>query len=424
MPPNQRHETTSGATLELSQYDMSGISKLNNQTASTTETRIGISKPHDHDVLFGRGGNINIHPGNETFRKVVESKKRVYLTARFKAEKRIIADSVLTRIGELQPPGRFLARDSSTNLWHDVGYEKARDKTSQALRENAPSIRKEIEVENNAVRVELQQIEELEARRTTEQYISPHPGQQHSHPGYPYPIHHSSNESINPSEYRQEEVTSSSNYHENSHRYSNNERYEDWESERSFRQLPSDQVHAVERASEYKREKVESSNFRQNSNLSCGPGIWNDMTESIESFWDSNKRPSPNRCNDEARKHKMTHNGVFENEARTPAPSGCFATDMMLSSLREFTGTGEDSLKISASIDLEELTVRGESMASIGTSPIYATGREESMGSIGGASLIHVFDNDSVVERSNKRETSEMSMSIQSVGDSLQSMRF
>ena len=31
----------------------------------------GISEPHDNDVLFGRGGNINVHPGNEAFRYVL-----------------------------------------------------------------------------------------------------------------------------------------------------------------------------------------------------------------------------------------------------------------------------------------------------------------------------------------------------------------
>ena len=44
-----------------------------------TQSNQGIERPHDNDVLFGRGGNINIHPGNETFRKIVHQKKRVYL---------------------------------------------------------------------------------------------------------------------------------------------------------------------------------------------------------------------------------------------------------------------------------------------------------------------------------------------------------
>mmetsp|Transcript_1691 Transcript_1691/g.1847 ORF Transcript_1691/g.1847 Transcript_1691/m.1847 type:complete len:262 (+) Transcript_1691:93-878(+) len=176
---------------------MSTIFDIKNQTASTLESRIGISKPHDNDVLLGRGGSINIHPGNETFRKVVEGKKRAYLNATKKSEKRVIADSVLTIIRALEPPGRFLVRDSSTGLWHDVGYAKARDKTSQALREKAPSIRKEIEIENNALRAELQQV-----RCTAEQYYAPPHGQQQIYNEHNGPVYDSNSGNANPlSEY-------------------------------------------------------------------------------------------------------------------------------------------------------------------------------------------------------------------------------
>ena len=57
-----------------------------------------VQEPHDNDVLCGRGGSINSHPGNERFRQLVEKRKRVYLTARFKREKRLIANSILSEI--------------------------------------------------------------------------------------------------------------------------------------------------------------------------------------------------------------------------------------------------------------------------------------------------------------------------------------
>jgi hypothetical protein len=113
----------------------------------------GVKDPAANDVLCGRGGSINSHPGNEVFRTLVEKRKRVYLTARFKREKRLIASSIVSEIRELK--GRFLQRDSKSGLWKDIGDEKARDKTSQALRENAPSIRAEIEEEINEQRAEL-----------------------------------------------------------------------------------------------------------------------------------------------------------------------------------------------------------------------------------------------------------------------------
>jgi len=159
------------------------------------KSQIGISRPHDNDVLLGRGGSIHIHPGNETFRQVVGGKKREYLTARYKSEKRLIVDSVLMIIQALDPPGRFLARDSTTGLWHEIGYDKARDKTSQALREKAPLMRKEIEIENNALRAELQQV-----KRTNEQYYTPHHGQQNSYHKCNGPVSDSKNGNVNPSE--------------------------------------------------------------------------------------------------------------------------------------------------------------------------------------------------------------------------------
>ena len=111
--------------------------------SSSTHT----NKPHNNDVLCGRGGTINAHPGNEQYRKFVERKKRVYLTARFKREKRLIASSIVEEVRNLDPPGRFLTKDPHSDVWYDVGDEKARDKTSQALRENALSVRKQMEEE-------------------------------------------------------------------------------------------------------------------------------------------------------------------------------------------------------------------------------------------------------------------------------------
>jgi len=115
--------------------------------------------PHDNDVLCGRGGTINAWPGNEQYRSFVERKKRVYLTARFKREKRLISQSIIDEVRNLNPPGRFLAKDQVTDIWADIGDDKAREKTSQALRENAIGVRKKMEEENEEIR--RQQAREL-----------------------------------------------------------------------------------------------------------------------------------------------------------------------------------------------------------------------------------------------------------------------
>ena len=149
------------------------------------ETIVRIDTPNPNDVLCGRGGNINSHRGNEQFRAFVEKRKRVYLTARFKREKRLIASSIVNEIRAMDPPGRFLARMGSlkdnNGYWYDIGNEKARDKTSQALRENAPSIRAEIETEINQQRAEMRRQETGEQQQEQQQQQQQGPEQEQEH---------------------------------------------------------------------------------------------------------------------------------------------------------------------------------------------------------------------------------------------------
>jgi hypothetical protein len=101
-----------------------------------------ITEPHNHDVLFGRGGGTNNHPGNKRYRQLVEERKSRYLAAP-RNEKPLIALEIVQFLREQQsPPGRFLQLNEMTQKWDDVGYKRAREKTSQALREKlnyAPS---------------------------------------------------------------------------------------------------------------------------------------------------------------------------------------------------------------------------------------------------------------------------------------------
>lgn len=89
-----------------------------------------------NDVLCGRGGETNQHPGNVYYRTLVKARQMAYLQAR-RSDKPRIAASVVKIIREVG--GRFLKRHGG--CWVDVGDKKAREKTSQALRENAPEIR-------------------------------------------------------------------------------------------------------------------------------------------------------------------------------------------------------------------------------------------------------------------------------------------
>eukprot|EP00550_Attheya_septentrionalis_P005393 CAMPEP_0198292668 /NCGR_PEP_ID=MMETSP1449-20131203/13242_1 /TAXON_ID=420275 /ORGANISM="Attheya septentrionalis, Strain CCMP2084" /LENGTH=542 /DNA_ID=CAMNT_0043991885 /DNA_START=145 /DNA_END=1773 /DNA_ORIENTATION=- len=91
------------------------------------------------DVLCGRGGATNCYPGNMAFRKLVKEHKGRYLLAK-KKDKPSVAAFVVDFIRE--KGGRFLSKDRESATWIDIGDARAKEKTSQALREGAPEMRR------------------------------------------------------------------------------------------------------------------------------------------------------------------------------------------------------------------------------------------------------------------------------------------
>ena len=55
-----------------------------------------------------------------------------------------ISRSIVEAVRARSPPGRFLEKDVDTGLWYDIGDKKAIEKTSQALRDGAASLRKQL----------------------------------------------------------------------------------------------------------------------------------------------------------------------------------------------------------------------------------------------------------------------------------------
>jgi len=130
-------------------------SKLSSSSTSSPhqqqQTNVGFQHPNPNDVLCGRGGNINNHPGNIRYRAYVAKHKNEYNLTTNKITKAHISQSVIHMIHEMG--GRFLTKDSTGGSgkgrkkgavrggWVEVDNSKAMSKTSQALREGAPSIR-------------------------------------------------------------------------------------------------------------------------------------------------------------------------------------------------------------------------------------------------------------------------------------------
>jgi hypothetical protein len=99
---------------------------------------IDVTDPRETDVLCGRGGAALRHPGNQTYRRLVNLNKGLYITC-LKTEKLKISRSIVAAIREQK--GRFLERDAKRGTWYDIGDKKAIEKTSQALREGQPKLR-------------------------------------------------------------------------------------------------------------------------------------------------------------------------------------------------------------------------------------------------------------------------------------------
>ena len=104
-----------------------------------------------NDVLSGRGGATNSHSGNRKFRSLVKEYQAQYLKAK-KRDKPAVASLVVEQVRKRG--GRFLRRTDRNQqgpvLWYDIGDDRAREKTCQALREGAPEIRRKKKKNNGS----------------------------------------------------------------------------------------------------------------------------------------------------------------------------------------------------------------------------------------------------------------------------------
>ncbi len=187
----ERRKELLGETGRADCCDGCATSTPEKETASTSprEAAIMISKPHDNDVICGRGYRVNAHPGNILYRSYVSDVKVDYVMSS-KKDKPKYAMDIVQKVRNQDPPGRFLKshyrchdngggiessegsidgdgggdkneednasrrhsgqhNDSAGRVdrsiyWKDIGEKEALAKTRQALREGAKSISKEI----------------------------------------------------------------------------------------------------------------------------------------------------------------------------------------------------------------------------------------------------------------------------------------
>ena len=125
---------------------------------------VNVPYPNNTDVLCGRGGGTNNHPGNLIYRQFVEDEQLNY-TQSPKSDKILYSNNVVQRIRNQDPPGRFLQKNNS-NTYDDIGDQKAREKTSQCLREGQPSLKRELGADNKLRKLQVR--EECECREAEE----------------------------------------------------------------------------------------------------------------------------------------------------------------------------------------------------------------------------------------------------------------
>jgi hypothetical protein len=139
-PQQPRNATNTAITAITSHlHNTDEVMETSNWNPDQDDTSEGVYTPKENDILSGRGAGVNLHPGNVFFRKLIQANKKRYVQADPGEKKRIIR-----RIVEAtEAKGRFLKQDPKSELWTRISTEEARKKTGQALRENAPAIKRE-----------------------------------------------------------------------------------------------------------------------------------------------------------------------------------------------------------------------------------------------------------------------------------------
>lgn len=131
-----------------------------------------VEEPNMNDVLSGRGGRINAHPGNVQFRELVKRFRGTYLSPETKKlEKVKIAAGIVGMIRSMNPPGRFLREESK--VWVEIGDEKARKKAGQAMREKTEET-KPAAIQNPSPPLSAYSVQQGQAVHQTLQHNNPY----------------------------------------------------------------------------------------------------------------------------------------------------------------------------------------------------------------------------------------------------------
>mmetsp|Transcript_22649 Transcript_22649/g.53591 ORF Transcript_22649/g.53591 Transcript_22649/m.53591 type:complete len:736 (-) Transcript_22649:167-2374(-) len=162
---------TTTTTMMVGLSDLEDVNNTSHQDVVAPGTsKEGIEHATTHDVLFGRGGMTNGHPGNRRFRDLIALHRPDYMGAQ-KTEKPKVARRIVGTIRHGNPIGRFLKRDED-GLWREVGDKVAAEKTSQGLRERSNAEKRRRSVERKQVEKEGGTVSKKVKRDSTSEYLN------------------------------------------------------------------------------------------------------------------------------------------------------------------------------------------------------------------------------------------------------------
>lgn len=107
-------------------------SRLLEYMSVTKIDQSSLIKPTEKDIVLGRGGHSNNHPGNKHFREKALELRPVYEACESKEEKYRISQEL---VDCMKAENRQFLRKNSDGQWYEVVGNDVRKKASQALRE-------------------------------------------------------------------------------------------------------------------------------------------------------------------------------------------------------------------------------------------------------------------------------------------------
>jgi hypothetical protein len=94
--------------LTLFSLTIQNTTTMSEQLELSTTTTTTTMKPHENDVLLGRGGKNNQHVGNENLRNLARQLfAQDYRVSRKKGKSNMSRDLVV-QVRQLTPPGRYV----------------------------------------------------------------------------------------------------------------------------------------------------------------------------------------------------------------------------------------------------------------------------------------------------------------------------